>query len=230
MRGRPVTDGDRRARRRRTRRAAALRSARRLARPTRRPCRAREHVEPVAIRGREIEVVNRGERRDAQAHAREQFELMAQVEMVGRFVEQQQFGLLSECAGQQRALLRRPTATRSAAHGARRGRRRAARIRRSGDRPPSPRRTAAGAACAPCRPVRRPSARNRPASPAAAPRCCATARGRMRQTSCASRHGPHRAAHNGTRSAAGSFFAAVARRPARRTRLRPRATSPNRAR
>lgn len=66
----------------------------------------REHVKPVAVRGREIEIVNRRERGDAEApHAREQFELVTEIEVVGRLVEEQQFGLLNKRARQQRALL-----------------------------------------------------------------------------------------------------------------------------
>ncbi len=74
-----------------------------------------EHAEAVAEGRRQVEVVEAGQRRQAQClDLAQQFELVARVEVVGRLVEDQHLRLLHQGTGEQSALL---LATREAGEG-----------------------------------------------------------------------------------------------------------------
>ena len=68
-----------------------------------------DHVQPVAKRGGQVEVMNAGQGADLQALDQlQQLQLIARVEVIGRLVEDQQFGLLGQGPGEDHTLFFTP--------------------------------------------------------------------------------------------------------------------------
>lgn len=68
-----------------------------------------DHIQAIAERGGQVQVVNAGEGADTQAFDQlQQLQLITRVEVIGRFIKNQQLRLLGQCPGEDYPLFSPP--------------------------------------------------------------------------------------------------------------------------